>query len=301
MSKNFCCLLVVPFLCARVFSQYYFYDANRLEPDWRMETGIQLGIMNCLTDLGGQKGNGKKFLRDVNWSCSKLSAGWYFSVTRRDFFGLRFAFAIGAVEAYDSLLKEKGHPATLRYKRNLHFKSKISEWTTAVEFHPLFLWSNAIPRVSPYCILGIGIFKFDPEARLNGEWIKLRPLRTEGQGFKEYPDRVEYKQTQLHIPIGMGAKYELSDVMVCRIEFEYRILHTDYLDDVSRQYIDPILFYKYLPADKAELAHRLSDRSAEIDPIHQTKPAAIRGNATNNDAYFSVNLKLGFILNRKKL
>ena len=301
MSKSFFCLLVVAFIGGRVCSQYYFYSANRLEPEWRMETGIQLGAMNCLTDLGGQKGNGKKFLRDVNWNCSKPFAGWYLSFTHRDLFGIRLSFAMGSVKAYDSLLKHKGDPATLRYKRNLHFQSKITEWSTSVEFHPLYLWPNKNPRLSPYGLLGIGVFRFNPEARLNGEWIELQPLHTEGQGFKEYPNKAQYNLTQFIIPVGVGAKYELSDVMVCRLELEYRILFTDYLDDVSNQYIDPTLFYKYLPPEKAELAHRLADRSEEIDPAHQTHPGAIRGNPGNKDAYFSLNLKLGFILNRKKL
>ena len=170
-----------------------------------------------------------------------------------------------------------------------------------MEFHPFYLDATSNPEISPYFLLGLGVFHFEPQAYIDGYWTSLQPLHTEGQGFIEYPKRMEYKLTQINIPLGLGAKYDLSDLLVLRVEFEYRILCTDYLDDVSQQYIDPALFYKYFPSEKAKLAERLSDRSGEIDPLHQTKPGAIRGNPDNKDAYFSFNIKLGLILNRKKM
>ena len=301
MRKYLLCLVGASFAIPHVFCQYYFYDANHLEPEWRIETGVSVGLMNCVTDLGGKKGNGKKFLQDVNWRLSKPALGVYASVTYHDYLGIRISFSQGSVTANDSVLKGKSHPASLRYNRNLHFRSKIVDWSAAMEFHPIYLLQNANPKVSPYILFGVGYFRFEPKAYLDGSWISLQPLHTEGQGFKEYPKRVAYKLRQANIPLGLGAKYELSNLLVCRMEFEYRILFTDYLDDVSQNYIHPSLFYKYFVDKKAELAHRLADRSGEIDPSHQTKPEAIRGNPANRDAYFSFTIKLGFILNRRKL
>ncbi len=301
MRKCLLCLVGASIVIPHVFCQYYFYDANHLEPEWRMEAGLSAGFMNCSTDLGGNKGNGKKFLKDVNWKYSKPSGGIYFSITHHDLVGIRFAFTAGSITANDSILKTKDHPATLRYMRNLHFRSRILEWSTTMEFHPFYLSPSASPQVSPYVLLGIGFFRFEPKAYIDGHWASLQPLHTEGQGFMEYPKRMEYKLRQINIPLGFGAKYDLSNLLAVRVEFEYRILCTDYLDDVSQQYIDPSLFYKYFPSEKAEQAQRLSDRTGEIDPAHQSKPGAIRGNPENKDAYFSFNLKLGLILNRKKL
>jgi Domain of unknown function (DUF6089) len=301
MRKCLLCLVGASFAIPHVFCQYYFYDANHLEPEWRIETGVSIGLMNCLTDLGGKKGNGRKFLQDVNWKLSRPVGGLYLSITYHDYLGIRMSFIQGSVTANDSVLKGKNYPASLRYNRNLHFRSKIAEWNAVMEFHPLYLQQSKSPNVSPYLSLGFGYFCFEPEAYLDGSWISLQPLHTEGQGFREYPKRVEYKTRQGNIPLGLGAKYDLSNLLVCRIEFEYRILFTDYLDDVSQNYIDPSLFYKYFPDQKAVLAQRLADRSGEIDPSRQTKPEAMRGNAGNKDTYFSFTMKLGFILNRKRI
>jgi hypothetical protein len=300
--KNFLLCLAGVFLChARPFCQYYFYDANHLEPEWRMESGISIGSMNCLTDLGGHEGNGKKFLKDVNWKSSKACAGIYFSITHHDIIGIRIEFTRGSVAASDSLLKSKAYPASLRYYRNLHFKSTIMEWNAILELHPLFIVQERSPVVSPYLLLGFGYFQFQPEAFIEGHWARLQPLHTEGQGFKEYPKRMEYKLRQANVPLGIGAKYDISNVLVLRMEFEYRILFTDYLDDVSKRYIDPTLFYKYFTPPQADLAHRLADRSGEINSSHQTTPGSIRGNPKNKDAYYSINLKFGIVLNRKKI
>ena len=44
-------------------------------------------------------------------------------------------------------------------------------------------------------------------------------------------------------------------------------LTTDYLDDVSQMdYIDPSLFYNYLPANRAAIAQQLYNRTNELNP-----------------------------------
>jgi hypothetical protein len=301
MKKCLLCLAVICLRLPGLFGQYYFYDGTHLEPAWRIETGIAAGLMNCLTDLGGNKGNGSKFLKDVNWNYSKPCVGLYASATHRDIIAIRLAFNWGSLTGSDSVLKGQDDLATLRYMRNLNFRTNILEGSIVMEFHPLYLDQKFSPSMSPYLILGMGLFSFNPETYINGAWISLQPLHTEGQGFREYPQRMEYKLRQINIPVGLGAKYELSNLMVLRLEFDYKILCTDYLDDVSKQYIDPALFNKYYPAQKAQLAQRLADRTSELDPSHHTIPGAIRGNPSNNDAYFSIQLKLGLILNRKKV
>jgi hypothetical protein len=298
MKKCWVCL--VP-LCLHLTSpaQYYFYDGSHLESEWTWETGISLGWMNCLTDLGGGKGNGKKFIKDINWKNGKPCGGIFVMVTHREVIGLRLEWSKGAVTAYDSILKNEESVATLRYRRNLQFKSSINEWSLLAEFHPLSL-TTASQNISPYLLFGVGYFHFDPEAYLDGEWIRLQPLHTEGEGFHEFPERNDYKLQQLNFPVGCGFKYDVSALLNIRLELLYRILVTDYLDDVSTTYIDPILFNKYLSPTASDLARRLADRTLELDPMHQTQAGAIRGHSQNNDSYFSISLKVTVILNRKR-
>jgi hypothetical protein len=70
----------------------------------------------------------------------------------------------------------------------------------------------------------------------------------------EYPERKEYKLTQLNFPLGAGIKLECSALLNLRLEILHRITRTDYLDDVSTRYIDPSLFQKYLSPNKASNA-----------------------------------------------
>ena len=74
-------------------------------------------------------------------------------------------------------------------------------------------------KFRPYGITGVGGFRFNPKAyyypdpnNLNvKELVELRPLRLEGQGMSQYPERKEYNLTQLEIPMGAGFKYYIKE------------------------------------------------------------------------------------------
>ncbi len=275
-------------------AQYYYYNDKYVGTDWVIELGGSVGIINSLTDLGGKKGLGKKFIKDLNWKMTKPSFGIFVVGMYRDVIGVRLEGTFGTVRSYDSILK-KVAPSTLgRYERNLSFKSNITEVQLGLEVHPLFFKQyeeGEAPKMSPYVVAGVGLFTYNPQAYLNGQWHYLHPLRTEGQGFPEYPDRKQYKLTQLNVPLGIGAKYELNSILSARLEFVYRILFTDYLDDASNaDYIDPALFAVHLAPSQAALAQQLYDR--RISTIINNQ----RGDPKDNDAYFTIQLKIGFTL-----
>ena len=233
--------LTAAFVCGTFFSQplnaqYYFYNDKYYENAVVIEIGASFGVMNSLTDLGGRKGVGKKFIKDLNWKNAKPSYGFYTMAMYQNIIGLRLEGTFGEVTAYDSILKDVKTTTFGRYERNLSFKSKIADFQLALEIHPLMFKNydgEEPPRISPYGVIGVGYYLFDPQANLNGEWFSLQPLRTEGQGFREYPDRTPYKLTQINISAGAGLKYEINSVFNARLEFNHRILSTEYLDDVS--------------------------------------------------------------------
>jgi hypothetical protein len=101
------------------------------------------------------------------------------------------------------------------------------------------------------------------------------------------------------LPIAVGIKYALSPVVNIRVEIIYRKLWTDYLDDVSRRYIDPLLFQQYFSPSKANLATRLSDRRFGT-PGLSTTSGDIRGNDNNNDCYFSGLIKISVVIGRDR-
>ncbi|NJO25257.1 MAG: hypothetical protein HC867_04970 [Bacteroidia bacterium] len=191
-------------------------------------------------------------------------------------------------------------PPQKRYDRNLSFRSNIMEIMAVAEVHPLFIIKTEEdpPRASPYILCGIGFFHFNPQAKLNDTWYDLHPLRLEGQGFTEYPNRKQYKLSQFNFPMGIGARYEINHLLNARFEIIHRKLNTDYLDDVSTRYINPIYFLNYLSPSQAAVAAQLYDRRGELNPNHTPKMDE-RGDPKDNDSYFTVMLKIGFTIRQR--
>ncbi|WP_375580308.1 hypothetical protein ABWH96_04530 [Marivirga tractuosa] len=105
-----------------------------------------------------------------------------------------------------------------------------------------------------------------------GEWVSLRDLGTEGQFFdaetrQEYKDLYEkelpqpYSRLQIVIPVGIGARYKLTNNLDLALEIGYRHTFTDYLDDVSGEYVDLSGF----SGSNAALAMAMSDKSNQFD------------------------------------
>lgn len=286
-------------------SQYYFYNGEFYENNLLVEVGGSVGAMNAFTDLGGRKGVGKKFVKDFNIKNTHLSGGVFLGLMFKNAVGLRVEATFGSVSAYDSILKKVAPTTNGRYERHLEFRSPVTEVAALAEFHPFEMFGNYgedrfPPEVSPYLVAGIGYFHFNPQATLNGGLVDLQPLKTEGQGFSEYPRAKDYKLNQINFPIGAGARYDLSSVLNIRIELLYRILTTDYLDDVSGKYIDPAVYPNYLSGYRLNQALLLNDRHIPGAKYSTAHPDGVRGNPKNNDGYISFSMKLGLTLGRER-
>ncbi len=298
--KKAALLLFTTILFLFTKAQFYYYNNRYYECAVVGELGSSFGLMNSFTDLGGRKGIGRNFIKDLTWKTARPSFSLYGMAMYKNAIGLRLEATFGSVVGYDSILKNSANSYAGRYERNLSFKSKIVDIQLAAEIHPLFFKLNddAIPKFSPYAVIGIGYYSFDPKANLNGRWYSLQPLRTEGQGFNEYRERKPYKLHQFNVATGIGVRYELSSWFNLRLETTHRFLNTDYLDDVSTTYIDPNLFAQYLPASFASAAKKLYNRKAEINPADGTVPGSQRGDPNDKDTFFTIQLKIGVIVGR---
>ena len=298
--KHTCCTLVLSFLFSvNSFSQSLLFQTGSVI--W--EAGINVGPSFFLGDLGGNAGKGTRFIKDVNLQFTNIMKGGYIAAYPTDWLGFRLAIQSGTLEADDAAVNTKGVDELWRKQRNLDFRTNISEVYIAAEVFPLMLF-NAIaennPRMRPYGVIGIGMFHFNPQGSLsdangNKTWYYLHPLRTEGEGMTEYPNRKPYSLTQYNIPMGFGIKYFLSDRFNVSSEFLYRKSFTDYIDDVSTEYIDPALFDKYLSATDAAIARKIHDKVYGIvtPGITRYAPGTQRGNPKQDDAYFSFLMKFG--------
>ena len=166
-------------------------------------------------------------------------------------------------------------------RRNLDFKSNIFDFTATGEFNFLkYTHGSYNENFTPYLALGFSVFHYAPFTEFEGERYYLRPLGTEGQSPTN-----EYALINGGLTYGGGFKWDINYDFSINVEFTFRRLFTDYLDDVSTTYANPIL----LEQNRGDIARELADRSIE-PKIGLT--GRQRGDSTRNDQYnfFSVSI-----------
>ncbi len=276
---------------------------------YRWELGADLGATNFLGDLGGANQIGTHFAKDLELSLTQPALGVHIRYRSNRYVGYRADFKYGKVSGNDALTTEK-----YRHNRNLYFKSNIFEFSTTLEF---YLSKERAGHVynykklrglrhidaQEYFFIGIGGFYYNPKANLNGQYIALRPLHTEGLGLK--PGTKQYSLYSVCIPMGLGFKYGINRRWSVGLEYGLRLTFTDYIDDVSTVYVDPALLYASMdPATAAVAASFANPGGHEINAIDNggVDPTGVnqqRGDSVHNDAYMfmcvTVNYKLGKI------
>lgn len=176
-----------------------------------------------------------------------------------------------------------GEKSKYRYARNLSFRNDIYEvgW---VGMFTLFANYNTYRRrfaFNPYIFVGVTGFYHNPKGKVPetdrqgntlpqaGEWVALQPLGTEGQNASEgdresyYPEN-PYSLYQFSLPFGLGFKYRLSTNLDFEFEVGFRYLFFDYIDDVSKFYVDKGVFDD---SEQGRLARVMSDRSMETTAV----------------------------------
>jgi hypothetical protein len=216
---------------------------------------------------------------------TKPAAGAVFRYTINPRFALRANAFFGNVQADDAL-----SPYPAQQQRNLNFRSKITEFSAQAEFNFLeYQIGNERKKFTPYIFAGVGAFMFNPVAVYNNYSYTLQPLGTEGQGLSGGP-RKKYKLTQMSIPFGVGIKTNLAKRIGLSIEWGMRKTFTDYIDDVSTVYYDPLA----LSETRGAVSAVASDPSKGTDPKYNNIGRQ-RGNPTTKDWYSFA----GFVLTLK--
>ncbi len=173
--------------------------------------------------------------------------------------------------------------------RNLSFQSNITEFSLGFEYVLFDLYDY---KVSPYFFANLGVFRFSPYVLAsNGAKIFLSEYDTEGQGF--YNNRKKYKLTQFCLPVGMGMQWALSNNVRVAVLFGIRKTFTDYLDDVSKTYVDKNLLLQNRGQKAVDLAYRGNQLP---NGLPYPADGAIRGNPKNKDAYYFTGVSLRFRL-----
>jgi len=163
-----------------------------------------------------------------------------------------------------------------RKNRNLSFRSNNLE-VSGLMVYGLHAKDQRlkISKLRPYLLAGIGLTYFNPKAQLDGTWHQLQPLYTEG---------VKYKKFHAVVPVGFGMAVMAADQWQVGLEISYRFSFTDYLDDVSTNYRDPLSFSN-------PIAAALADRRPEIG-LDKAPAGTPRGNSKTNDGYLLFGVKV---------
>ncbi len=279
-----------------VASAQYFRDSNYWKTH-RNELSVGVGISNFLGELGGRNQIGSPFIWDLEFSMTKpaFSLGYRYFLAKQ--WALRGAGTYGVLAGNDNLTTE-----TFRQNRNLNFRSNVIEAQLVLEWHPFQelpghiydlrgVKGMAPSRMGLYFFAGVGGFHFNPKAQIDGTWVELRPLGTEGQWLPDGPE--EYNLYQFCIPMGVGIRRAIDRKSTIGLELQYTKTFTDYIDDVSGSYYDKTALLEA----RGPLAAYFSDPSLGTVP-GQTATGQQRGYPDHNDAYLFLKVQYHYKLYR---
>jgi hypothetical protein len=213
------------------------------------------------------------------YSNSKLNLGFGANYRMNDYIFFTLNAQYFRLEGSDL---ESGN--TGRLKRNLSFRADNMEFSGIANFEFLnyntfrYLSRKEFP-ISMYMFLGAGIATNNPKALYKGEYVKLRPLKTEG---------TSYSSVTGVVPFGFGIGYQILDELSVSVTAGYRWTFTDYLDDVSNQYVDPATL-------SSQEAKDLAFRGDEIG-FQGYGVGSQRGNPDSKDGYLLIDLKIEYKL-----
>ncbi len=293
------------------FASYTVVAQSFMRPNewkkYKKEVFVTVGTSNFLGDLGGGKGAGKDYSpRDLNFNQSRTAFGVGGRYKLQRAINLAVKFNYLNVRGSDASAKD-----SIRFNRNLNFKSNIYELSARLEFgyqssrrggskygirRNYGRMKNMTHNL--YAFIGLGGFYYNPKGqRANGEWVDLRPLHTEGQGLPGGPK--QYSKFSISIPVGAYYKLTINKKWSLGVEFCYRKTFTDYIDDVGTSYYNP----QALDAAYGPLSAEMSDPNLGRIP-GATMPAgdgtpAQRGDR-QKDAFMSLELSVGYTFKKQR-
>jgi len=240
----------ITFFSLFAFLTYHTYSQAFLRPNewkkYRREVFVSMGSSHFLGDLGGGKGPGTdNSPTDLDFNQTRLAVGCGARYKLKRAINVVGKFSYVHVRGDDAQSQEP-----IRFNRNLNFKSNIFELSGRLEggyqstkrggnrygIRKNFGKTKALTH-NIFGFVGIGVYYFNPKGQTaSGDWVKLYPLHTEGQGLPGGPK--QYSRIGLSIPVGGYYKLTLNKVWSVGIELTYRKTFTDYLDDVGTVYYD---------------------------------------------------------------
>lgn len=241
-----------------------------------------LGVSNMMGDLGGSNFIGSRGVFDYDFRSSRLAGGLGLNLHTGGSFSFGLNLLATRLYGDDAFSKQD-----FQVERNLHVRTDLLEVDLLIEYRP-FSRSNGFNRF--YVYSGVGGMYYQPKAELDDDWYKLRELGTEGQFLPDAEG--PYSELQVVIPYGLGYKFRVAKSISLILDLGFRKTFTDYLDDVSTVYADPLELQRSdaTPAPAVQLADRSALGQATGSP---------RGNPDNDDSFHIFSIKFEYIFGGK--
>ena len=240
-----------------------------------LQGGCYVGGINYAGDLAPSSFVG-------SFAETHLDYGLFLRTRPTDWLAIKLNYHHGKLSSSDEYALSEG-----RRQRNLSFRSPLDELSvSAVLFFPndeKKKWA-----IRPFFAIGVGVFRFNPQAEWGGVWYDLQPLSTEGQGLSRQPNKQPYALTQVCFPIGFGFQMPITKKIQLEIDVSMRKTLTDYLDDVSTNYV-PL---QWLQEERGAVSVALSNRILSKNGYQASDNQGLRGDATRKDWYMIASLGL---------
>ena len=248
------------------------------------------------------------------------------------FYSLKIEMMRGTIKGSDNASADRSDGSSVnRYWRNMSFRNRLTELSVTAKFdlsenHGFYFHRHPIVF---YVFCGVSVIYHNPQAKAPsvdlfgnplkeaGQWVSLRPLGTEGQYSRLQPGDVNYgikpySKIQPSAISGGGFRIKLDEVYDISFEAGIRLLFTDYIDDVSKNYVD-------LGTLESELSRAMSYRTNELEFPDQSQTYVgrdgnvytvragygsehrdnVRGSANDNDFIFVTTVRVTRIVNAK--
>jgi len=244
----------------------------------QFEAGLMAGGSVYSGDVGPD--GTRDYIRQL-----RFSYGGFLRYRINPYFALR-----GHYQDLDLFGEDDISRSSFRRSRNLHFYTDVDELSLQLEIHP---FRDDWP-ISPYLIGGVTAYQFSPQAFINGGFVELQPLGTQGQGLPGFEEK--YSLRRIALPLGGGLRFNFGRGMYFGLQISGRATFFDLLDDVGGTYVDESIL-----AANGPLAVELAFRGDEIPGAESSTPTpgAVRGGAAN-DYYYSATAHFSYQFGKKE-
>ncbi|NVO31455.1 DUF6089 family protein [Hymenobacter lapidiphilus] len=285
--KQFFALTAAPLLALTMLASEA--DAQQFSKRKQYNTvGVSLNAMNYFGDI-----TPKPSIPSFRAGATRPNLGLTFTHRFAPRISARASLSYGRITGDDSKAADQNdQDAKFRYNRNMNFRNDIFELAGVGIFDLVENRNNYIKRPDfvPYLFGGVGVIRHNPKGEnATGNIVALQPLRTEGQSSG-------YSLTQFVIPFGAGARYKLNKSFDIGLELGFRKTFTDYLDDVSTNYVAS---RESLGSDNAKyFGWDITSLSGKPDGTwdKSVQSGYQRGKSNENDWYTTLGVSVNYIL-----